>query len=428
MSPFKEGRSSLMSCTTMGSGSRESMEEDSLLSSPPRSLASSSSSRSRRSRLSLGRASPEGSRRLFEEDDEAGISPPTPRLVRPLVLHLDAPKPPTDANCKLDDAALAPFQLPPMHGRKRTSTDRRNSPSADANMHLSPHMSPNSFLTMDGRFVHSKNPFSSPMMMDDDSVWASAVAPGPSMPVSFYPSDTNSDTKMALIPPRSRPALNKRNQSPNIAMGDGSLFAGFPDKRFSFTGSPIHENMETETAASSSSAAALSTSMHKVRRLHRNDDIVAAGYRPSQFLSVDTRHSPTQKDGFDDGISPTEVCNFPPPTPVKTRPNQSAYASIRLQEPTTPFVERRTATNSCRTPHPGSYINNTDAMMNNAPKSRFHTDFDIIEEIGKGCFGTVYKVLSRLDGCMYAIKKGRRPARGEMEKDRMLKEVCKRLL
>jgi hypothetical protein len=318
-----------------------------------------------------------------------------------------------------DRPSLAPFHLPPMHGRKRASMDRRHSPSTnnESSMHLSPHMSPNSFLTMDGRFVQSKNPFSSPMMMDDDTLWATAAAPGPSMPVSFYPSDAKNES-MALIPPRSRPALTKRNPSPPIAMGDASLFSGFPDKRFSFTGSPIHENMETEMANS--------TGMHKVRRLHRNDDIVAAGYRPSQYLTVDTRHSPTQKHGMDDGISPTEVCNFPPPTPVKIRPNQSAYASIRVQEPATPFAERRTASNSCRTPHPGSYINNTDEMMmmSNEPKSRFHTDFDIIEEIGKGCFGTVYKVLSRLDGCMYAIKKGRRSARGEMEKDRMLKEVC----
>jgi serine/threonine protein kinase len=58
-----------------------------------------------------------------------------------------------------------------------------------------------------------------------------------------------------------------------------------------------------------------------------------------------------------------------------------------------------------------------------APPSRFHSDFDIIDELGNGSFGNVYKVLSRLDGCMYAIKVAHRPAKGNADKDRMLKEV-----
>jgi serine/threonine protein kinase len=59
------------------------------------------------------------------------------------------------------------------------------------------------------------------------------------------------------------------------------------------------------------------------------------------------------------------------------------------------------------------------------PQSRFYSDFDIIgdEELGKGSFGCVYKVLSRLDGCMYAVKAAHRPAKGTADKDRMLKEV-----
>jgi hypothetical protein len=31
-------------------------------------------------------------------------------------------------------------------------------------------------------------------------------------------------------------------------------------------------------------------------------------------------------------------------------------------------------------------------------KSRFYDDFDILQELGKGSFGVVYQVLSRLDG------------------------------
>jgi hypothetical protein len=56
-------------------------------------------------------------------------------------------------------------------------------------------------------------------------------------------------------------------------------------------------------------------------------------------------------------------------------------------------------------------------------KSRFYSDFDVIGELGKGSFGTVFKVLSRLDGCMYAIKAAQRQAKGNADRDRMLKEV-----
>ena len=51
-------------------------------------------------------------------------------------------------------------------------------------------------------------------------------------------------------------------------------------------------------------------------------------------------------------------------------------------------------------------------------------DFDIIGQLGNGSFGTVYKCLSRLDGCMYAVKAAKRKAKGVADRDRMLKEVC----
>jgi serine/threonine protein kinase len=65
----------------------------------------------------------------------------------------------------------------------------------------------------------------------------------------------------------------------------------------------------------------------------------------------------------------------------------------------------------------------TDSDCVQAPKSRFYSDFDVIGELGEGSFGKVYKVLSRLDGCMYAIKAAHRQAKGASDRDRMLKEV-----
>ena len=179
-----------------------------------------------------------------------------------------------------------------------------------------------------------------------------------------------------------------------------------------------------------------------------------------------------------DDISPTDVLSFPsPPSPsdIKTtgrggipnetpipdsaRPNPYQWRSNTTQSrvlvPPTPVAERRRlAALAARTPHPGSLIHNHRAANNYHPhhhtllagtssahgggrsdasssanaaatmeKSRFYGDFDIISELGRGCFGTVYKVLSRLDGCMYAIKAAKRQAKGQSDRDRMLKEV-----
>ena len=55
--------------------------------------------------------------------------------------------------------------------------------------------------------------------------------------------------------------------------------------------------------------------------------------------------------------------------------------------------------------------------------SRFDSDFEIVGEIGSGSFGMVYKVTSRVDGCLYAVKTAKYPAKGKAERDRMLKEV-----
>eukprot|EP00978_Attheya_sp_CCMP212_P036864 scaffold170191_cov54-Attheya_sp.AAC.8 len=55
--------------------------------------------------------------------------------------------------------------------------------------------------------------------------------------------------------------------------------------------------------------------------------------------------------------------------------------------------------------------------------SRFSDDFEIVGELGQGSFGTVYKCLSKLDGCTYAVKAGRRKCKGVLDRDRMLKEV-----
>ncbi|XP_021280806.1 wee1-like protein kinase isoform X2 [Herrania umbratica] len=55
--------------------------------------------------------------------------------------------------------------------------------------------------------------------------------------------------------------------------------------------------------------------------------------------------------------------------------------------------------------------------------SRYHTDFHEIEQIGTGNFSRVFKVLKRIDGCLYAVKHTTRPLHQDTERRKALMEV-----
>ncbi|XP_020526066.1 wee1-like protein kinase isoform X2 [Amborella trichopoda] len=55
--------------------------------------------------------------------------------------------------------------------------------------------------------------------------------------------------------------------------------------------------------------------------------------------------------------------------------------------------------------------------------SRYHTDFHELEEIGRGNFSRVFKVLKRIDGCMYAVKYSIRQLHNDTERREALMEV-----
>ncbi|TPX43710.1 hypothetical protein SeMB42_g04625 [Synchytrium endobioticum] len=71
---------------------------------------------------------------------------------------------------------------------------------------------------------------------------------------------------------------------------------------------------------------------------------------------------------------------------------------------------------------PPSYSINMD-VVNNSPniKSRYHSDFQELEFLGKGGYGVVCKVRNRVDGHVYAIKKIRIVPGGDVSK--LLREV-----
>ncbi|KAL0457967.1 UNVERIFIED_CONTAM: Wee1-like protein kinase [Sesamum latifolium] len=55
--------------------------------------------------------------------------------------------------------------------------------------------------------------------------------------------------------------------------------------------------------------------------------------------------------------------------------------------------------------------------------SRYRTDFHEIEKIGNGNFSHVFKVLKRIDGCMYAVKHSMRQLHQDTERRKALMEV-----
>lgn len=73
----------------------------------------------------------------------------------------------------------------------------------------------------------------------------------------------------------------------------------------------------------------------------------------------------------------------------------------------------------------------TEIMGNTAKKlplrdtnvSRYNVEFVELGKLGTGSFGSVYKCLNRLDGCIYALKKSIKPLAGSRDEQMALREV-----
>ena len=327
--------------------------------------------------------------------------------------------------------------------------------SSSAALYSSPKLSPNSYITMDGRFVQSKNPFSSPMIVHHsiNSSNNSSSHTMASLPV--FPMTTNDHedptlhcsnaTTQDCSSPTAPPSLQPKPQSahPSTTMEvvvaapqgtpvsqatvglqafsfhssnianqnqtdgeEGSIL--FPSssstassllyRRNSYVCSPIiespvhpdhhSENSSTTTVTTSNRMILMPVtdtigddelptagSLHKVRRIHKSDDIFAASHhhlsnlretvlQQQQHLSgkvtmIDTTTTNMMKLGYDEeeDISPTDVTSTtlfgqpqrffaptpvvpkhgPPPTPIKpSRGSNVVLFTTATKQPTPP--------------------------------------------------------------------------------------------
>lgn len=127
----------------------------------------------------------------------------------------------------------------------------------------------------------------------------------------------------------------------------------------------------------------------------------------------------------------------PPPTPAVVA-NVNPFTALQTPTPEPRPKRARKCFSMLRTPENDAALDDilddqeaerenfvkTQRILRMSPgHSRYESEFVELEEVGNGEFGSVFKCLHRLDGCVYAIKKSRKPMRGTQDEKQALNEV-----
>lgn len=127
----------------------------------------------------------------------------------------------------------------------------------------------------------------------------------------------------------------------------------------------------------------------------------------------------------------------PPPTPAAVA-NVNPFTALQTPTPEPRPKRARKCFSMLRTPENEAALDDilddqeaerehfvkTQRILRMSPgHSRYESEFVELEEVGNGEFGSVFKCLHRLDGCVYAIKKSRKPMRGTQDEKQALNEV-----